>query len=59
MIRLLLVTCLVIATLTTPSHKTELKQNWKMQVLSGPSLADSVRAKTFDTSIPTTVHLDL
>ena len=59
MIRLILIICLTIAIIATSYHKTDLKQNWKMEVLSGPASASSVKGKVFDTNIPTTVHLDL
>lgn len=50
---------LLFSILTYQFEKTDLNQNWKMEVLGGNIQADKLKGKSFDTNIPTTVHLDL
>lgn len=44
---------------TNEYRKLDLNQNWVMTLLEGPAEADKLRGKTFETSLPTNVHLDL
>lgn len=39
--------------------RTELLDNWTMEVVSGNEKSKSLQGKKFNTSLPTTIHLDL
>ena len=56
----LLLLVLLTGVLSQPEHRTmDLNADWTLNVIGGSSQASSITGKTYQTSVPTVVHLDL
>jgi hypothetical protein len=51
--------CLITIVTSSALRVLPINDGWAMNIISGPSESDSLKNKIYQTSVPTTVHLDL